>query len=195
MRERMRAVQGPPTTVSETQATELTLTYTAVEVRSIQDWVRTAATVGTDGRKLTAHLEAQQAGRVVPGQRARAFPVESRSSMFQARVLRSTAEPGGRLVEAELASAVQERSAAFVLEIVVELGEFLSIPNEAILEEDGAQMVYVPDGAGAFEQRQIETGVQGERYTQILAGVEAGEEVVTTGSFFVDAEYRMKGGW
>ena len=39
----------------------------------------------------------------------------------------------------------------------------------------------------------IEPGVQGELYTQILDGVTEGEQVVTLGSFFVDADRKLKG--
>ncbi len=194
MRQRMREAQGPPTAVTETQATELTLTYTAVEVRPIQDWVRTAAVLGSDGQTLSARLPAVAAGRIVAGQRARAFPVESRSSMYQARIRSVKAGADGLRIQAQLSGVAHERRADYVLEIVVDVGAFLSIPNEAILEEDGAQVVYVADGTGGFEQRRIEAGVQGERYTRVLKGLEPGEQVVTTGSFFVDAEYRMKGG-
>jgi Cu(I)/Ag(I) efflux system membrane fusion protein len=194
MRQRMRDVQGPPTVVTETQATELTLTYTAVEVRPIQDWVRSAAVMGRDGQTLSARLPGSVAGRIVAGQRARAFPVNSRSSMYQARIVSVTSGADGLRVEAQLAGVAHERLAEYVLEIVVDTGQYLSIPNEAILEEDGGQVVYVSDGAGGFEQRHIESGVQGERYTQVLKGLQSGEQVVTTGSFFVDAEYRMKGG-
>jgi Cu(I)/Ag(I) efflux system membrane fusion protein len=190
----MRDAQGPPTVVTETQATELTLTYTAVEVRPIQDWVRSGAVLGSDGQTLSARLPGTAAGRIVAGQRARAFPVVSRSSMYQARIVSVTRGADGLRIEAQLAGVAHERSAEYVLEIVVEVGEYLSIPNEAILEEDGGQVVYVPDGGGGFEQRRIESGVQGERYTQVLKGLQPGERVVTTGSFFVDAEYRMKGG-
>jgi Cu(I)/Ag(I) efflux system membrane fusion protein len=193
LRQRMRDMQGPPT-VSEAQATELTLTYTTVEVRPIQDWVRTAAVLAGDGQTLAARLPAATAGRISAGQRARAFPVESRSSMYQARITRVSSAADGLRIQAQLSGVAHERRAEYVLEIVVDVGQYLSIPNEAILEEDGAQVVYVSDGGGGFEQRHIEAGIQGERYTQVLKGLQAGEQVVTTGSFFVDAEYRMKGG-
>ena len=39
----------------------------------------------------------------------------------------------------------------------------------------------------------MQLGVQGELYTQVLGGLQPGEQVVTFGSFFVDADYKLKG--
>jgi hypothetical protein len=36
-------------------------------------------------------------------------------------------------------------------------------------------------------------GVQGELFTQVLNGLQEGEQVVTIGSFFIDAEHKLKG--
>ncbi|MBI2189229.1 MAG: hypothetical protein HYU37_19190 [Acidobacteria bacterium] len=52
--------------------------------------------------------------------------------------------------------------------------------------------VYVPQGGGRYAPRAITTGVQGELFTQVLEGVHAGEQVVTIGSFFIDAEHTLK---
>jgi hypothetical protein len=78
------------------------------------------------------------------------------------------------------------------VEIITEHAALLSIPNEAIIEEGERQVVYVQRKSGDFEPRVIHTGVQGELYTQVLDGLADGEPVVTFGSFFIDAEYKMK---
>ena len=41
--------------------------------------------------------------------------------------------------------------------------------------------------------REIQPGVQGELYTQIVEGLKPGEQVITFGSFFIDAEHKLKG--
>jgi Cu(I)/Ag(I) efflux system membrane fusion protein len=53
--------------------------------------------------------------------------------------------------------------------------------------------VYVPQGQGRYVPRAIRTGVQGELFTQVVEGLKPGEQVVTFGSFFIDAEYQLKG--
>lgn len=180
------------TTVSKSQAVDLTLTLTAAAVRSVQTWVRTAGTLDGTGRILTASLEPPEAGLVKVGQRVRAFPPDSKSSMYQAWVTRVVPQRGGSvLVEVALTAAGRD-SAHYVMEIVVEQGRFLSVPNEAILEEGNKQIVYVQQAPGDYLPKQIHTGIQGELYTQVLHGLTEGDQVVTFGSFFIDSEYKLK---
>jgi Cu(I)/Ag(I) efflux system membrane fusion protein len=67
------------------------------------------------------------------------------------------------------------------------------VPNEAIIEVDGAHLVYVSEGKGQHRPVEIESGVQGERYTEVRKGLKDGDQVVTFGSFFIDADHRLKG--
>jgi multidrug efflux pump subunit AcrA (membrane-fusion protein) len=76
---------------------------------------------------------------------------------------------------------------------VTEDGEHLSVPNEAIIETGSTRLVYVQESPGHYLPREITPGVQGELYTQVIEGVKAGEQVVTFGSFFIDAEHKLKG--
>jgi multidrug efflux pump subunit AcrA (membrane-fusion protein) len=113
--------------------------------------------------------------------------------MYQARVSGIEPDRGGLKVIATLAGQGRQNSPHYVLEIVTEAGEFLSVPNEAIIEAGGARLVYLQQPEGRYVPREIQTGVQGELYTQVLEGLKPGEQVVTFGSFFIDAEYRLKG--
>jgi Cu(I)/Ag(I) efflux system membrane fusion protein len=127
------------------------------------------------------------------GQRVRAFPPESRSSMYQARISHIVPRGDRVLVKATLTGQGRQDSTRYVLEIVTERGEFLSVPNEAIIQTAGKHVVYVQQPQGRYVPRDIQPGVQGELYTQVLEGLTAGEQVVTFGSFFIDAEYKLKG--
>ena len=42
--------------------------------------------------------------------------------------------------------------------------------------------------------RTIETGLEGELYTQVTTGLAEGDQVVSIGSFFVDADNKLKSG-
>jgi hypothetical protein len=180
--------------ITPSQASDLTLTLTAVAVRPVQVWVRTAGQIDTVGKVVTVYLSGTDASLVKAGQRARTFPVESRSSMSQARVVRVTPQPNGRIrVDAELLATAQATSRSFLLEIVTEPGWYLSVPNEAIIEEGDGRVVYVQAAEGQYEPKKIKTGLQGELYTQVLDGVNDGEQVVTFGSFFIDSNYKLKG--
>jgi len=182
------------TTVSKNQAEDLTLTVTAVTTRPIQIWVRTAAAVGRDSRTLDATVPAADAPFVTVGQRVRAFPVESRSSMYQAFVTRVMPAAGRTTaVQITLNGPGREGVRHYVAEIVTDRGDYLTVPNEAIIEEGSRRVVYVERAEGRYEPQTITAGLQGELYTQITGGVKDGDKVVTFGSFFIDSEFKLKG--
>jgi hypothetical protein len=185
-------LKGAGTAVSEAQATDLTLTLSAATPRLVQTWVRTAGTIDKSGKVLTAALSGSEATLVKVGQRLRAFPPSSKSSMYQAYVTRVVPAPGGAVIEASLSGNGRENTSRYVMEIVVERGPFLAIPNEAIIEEGNRRVVYVQRTPGQYEPQQIQTGIQGELLTEIVEGLKDGDQVVTFGSFFIDAEQKLK---
>jgi methionine-rich copper-binding protein CopC len=101
-------------------------------------------------------------------------------------------QEGGARVEATLPAPLPNDGARYLMEIVVERGPFLSIPNVSIIEEGDTHVVYLQKAAGQYVPQPIETGLQGELYTQVLHGLNEGDLVVSVGSFFVDAENKLK---
>lgn len=197
VRDHTRLTPNRDTGVTEAQATELTLTLTEVTVRPIQVWIRTAGVIDRTGRSVSATLSPADGARVRVGQRVRAFPPEARSSMYQARTTQVTSDGDRVVVRATLSGPGREGSLRYVMEIVTEHGDLLSVPNEAIIEtggeSGGRRVVYVQQAQGRFQAREVTIGVQGELYTEIIDGVQSGDQVVTLGSFFIDAEHKLKG--
>jgi hypothetical protein len=193
VREHTRLSRPAGTAISEAQAADLTLTLSAASPRPIQTWIRTAGTIDKAGKVLTASLSGTDALLVKVGQRARAFPPSSKSSMYQAYVTRVVPHPGGVAVEVSLAASGRLNTTYYVMEIVAERGPFLSVANEAIIEEGDKHIVYVQQQTGQYIPAEVHTGIQGELYTQVLEGLEEGAQVVTFGSFFIDAEHKLKG--
>jgi len=193
VRDRIRSAPRA-TSVTESQANELTLTVTQVAVRPIQVWVRTAGVIDASGKTLQATISKVDATFVKPGQRVRAFPPEARSSMYQARVA-GVAPKGDRVgVTVTLIAPARQGSPRYVLEIVTEEVERMSVPNEAIIETGARRVVYVKDASSdSYAQREIQIGLQGELFTEITGGLKEGEQVVTFGSFFIDADHKLKG--
>jgi hypothetical protein len=193
VREHTRPTPNRSTAVTESQATELTLTTTEVAVRPIQVWVRTAGAIDASRKSVVALVPATDGALIRVGQRVRMFSPQSRSRMYQARI--SRVEPRGPqlAVTATLVGTGYENSVRYILEIVTERGEFLSVPNEAILETGGKQIVYVEQSDGSYGRREIAVGAQGELFTEVQEGLKPGERVVTIGSFFIDAEHKLKG--
>jgi len=127
------------------------------------------------------------------GQRVRAFPPSAKSSMYQAYITRVTPRAGGADIAATLTASGRQNTTHYVMEIVVERGPFLTVPNEAIIEEGDTHIVYVQTQPGQYVPAEIHTGIQGELFTQVLDGVNDEAQVVTFGSFFIDAEHKLKG--
>jgi len=192
IRSHTRPSARPSTEVSDAQATDVTLTLNEVSVRPIQNWVRAAGRIDSNRKVLVAQLHPPDSTFVKVGQRVRAFPPESKSSMFQAWVTKVNPKADGVSVEVTLSSVGRENSLNYVIEIVTERGDFLSIPNEAIIEEGGKRIVYIQEQPGHYVPREIQTGIQGELYTAVDSGLKAGDQVVSFGSFFIDAEYKLK---
>jgi hypothetical protein len=176
----------------EQRETEITLTVAPVAEQLIQTWIRTAGVIDLKLNTLTACVSGDEAALIRPGQRVRAFSPDTKSSVYQARVRSATAGDDCVTVEAALSGPTYRDATRYVMEIIVDRGQMLAVANAAIIERAGAQIVYEHIHPGHYEPHEIRTGLKGETYTQVLDGVTAGMQVVTTGSFFIDAEYRLK---
>jgi membrane fusion protein, copper/silver efflux system len=67
-----------------------------------------------------------------------------------------------------------------------------AVPNSAVIDSGTRQVVLVAKGEGRFEPRAVKLGVRGEDYTEVVEGLEAGEEVVTSATFLIDAESNLR---
>lgn len=177
--------------VNTMQANTLSLTQVKVGPQNLQTWVRLAATVDASAQELSAISCSSEADLIQSGQRARVFPPDSKSSVYQARITQRNRDDRCIRIKARLSKAVQEKNRHYVMEILVERGRRMAIPKEAIIEEGDKQIVYVQQHPGHYVPRQIQSGIKGELYTEILSGIEEDDQVVTLGSFFIDAQYKL----
>ncbi len=68
----------------------------------------------------------------------------------------------------------------------------LTVPVDAVLDSGLTKTVFVDRGHGYLEPRQVETGeLVGDRVV-ILKGLQPGERIVTSGTFLIDSESRLK---
>ena len=61
----------------------------------------------------------------------------------------------------------------------------LAVPGAALQQVDADTVVFVQRGPALFEKRVVRVGEHGDEWVEVLSGVQKGEEVVTTGSFYV----------
>ncbi len=74
----------------------------------------------------------------------------------------------------------------------VEGGEKLVVPTSALIDSGNRQVVLIDRGEGRFEPRAVKIGIRGEGFVEIMDGVKAGEQVVVTATFLIDAESNLK---
>jgi len=70
--------------------------------------------------------------------------------------------------------------------------EAVSIPDQAVIHSGLRTLAIVSRGNGLFEPREIVAGQSAEGYTHIIKGLNAGEEIVISSQFLIDAESNMK---
>lgn len=59
-----------------------------------------------------------------------------------------------------------------------------SVPQSAVLEDNGKSIVFVAEGSG-YKQRQVQTGIKNGDRVEIIDGLNAGDRVVTKGNYLL----------
>jgi len=100
-----------------------------------------------------------------------------------AKVRFTIANPGGQLKPQMFTN----------VEVKINLGNKLAIPESAVIDTGIRQIVYVDKGEGYFEPREVMLGVKAEGMVEVLKGIKAGEKVASSGNFLIDSEAQLKG--
>ncbi|OPY12334.1 MAG: Cation efflux system protein CusB precursor [Syntrophus sp. PtaB.Bin001] len=79
------------------------------------------------------------------------------------------------------------------IEIRIELGRKLVIPDDAVIDTGKRQVAYVDKGDGHFEPREIVSGIRADGMREIVAGLKEGEKVAVSAAFLIDSEAQLKG--
>ena len=81
-------------------------------------------------------------------------------------------------------------------EVVIESGAGedprLTVPTSAVIDSGSRQVVLIDLGEGRFEPRPVKLGLRGDGVVEIQDGLKAGEKVVVTANFLIDAESNLK---
>jgi RND family efflux transporter MFP subunit len=78
------------------------------------------------------------------------------------------------------------------VELPVEVGPALFVPQEAVLDSGTRRVVFVEQSEGVFAPRPVRTGRRLGEQVEILGGLMEGETIVTSGNFLLDSESRMR---
>ena len=109
---------------------------------------------------------------------------ELRAETRTARVRIEVPNPDGRLKVDMYADVVFQPG--------IEEEAVIAVPDNALIDSGTRQVVLVAKGEGRFEPRAVKPGRRGGGYVEIVEGVQAGEEVVTSATFLIDAESNLR---
>jgi hypothetical protein len=79
-----------------------------------------------------------------------------------------------------------------VVEITALRPEHLLVPVDAVMHTGERRIVFVAREGGRISPREVQTGASDRERIELLAGVEAGERVVASGTFLVASESRLR---
>ena len=71
--------------------------------------------------------------------------------------------------------------------------DLLSIPREALIRSGRADRVVVALGKGSYTVYEVMSGIESGNWIEIIAGLEEGDEVVTSAQFLIDSEASLAG--
>lgn len=78
------------------------------------------------------------------------------------------------------------------VEIKINMGKKLAIPDDAVIDTGTRQVVYVDKGEGYFEPREVMLGMSVEGFREVIKGLKSGEKVAASATFLIDSEAQLK---
>jgi Cu(I)/Ag(I) efflux system membrane fusion protein/cobalt-zinc-cadmium efflux system membrane fusion protein len=74
----------------------------------------------------------------------------------------------------------------------VPMGEHVVIPATGVLQTGTRQIVFVDQGGGTLEPREVQLGARVGDHFIVLKGLKAGEKIVTSANFLIDSESQLQ---
>lgn len=79
------------------------------------------------------------------------------------------------------------------VEVKLNLGRKLAIPSDSVIDTGERQVVYVDQGDGYFEPREVMLGISADGLREVLKGLKAGDKIASSAAFLIDSEAQLKG--
>lgn len=134
------------------------------------------------GSSVTATSAAMPGQRFSGRVQALLPEVDPRTRTRRARL--ELANPGAMLVPGMFVQMNFEREAA---------ASVLLVPSDAVIHTGRRSVVMLAEDDGRFRPVQVQTGLEAGGQTEIVAGLQAGQQVVLSGNFLVDSEASLRG--
>jgi Cu(I)/Ag(I) efflux system membrane fusion protein len=125
---------------------------------------------------------ASQPGKTFRGRVTYIYPyAESKTRTIKVRL--EFKNPGLRLKPKMFANATIHASRQI---------DAIVVPSEAVIRSGTREQVFIVRAPGKFEPRVVKLGITADGQTQILSGIKAGDEVVTSAQFLIDSESKLR---
>ncbi len=147
---------------------------------------------------LEAEVFESELPLVREGQIARVRLPNDASQTFEGRVIRIDPMLSERSRTARLRIALDNPGLTLRpdmwanVELDAERGEGLVVPSSALLRAGERSFVFVAKGGGRFEPRAVDVGMEMEDGIEVRGGLVAGDEVVSSGTFLIASESRLR---
>jgi Cu(I)/Ag(I) efflux system membrane fusion protein len=77
------------------------------------------------------------------------------------------------------------------VEIKIDGGRHLAVPEEAVLDSGMRKIVFIDKGNGHFEPKEVKLGAKMDGFYQVSAGLEEGQRIAASSAFLLDSESRL----
>jgi Cu(I)/Ag(I) efflux system membrane fusion protein len=147
---------------------------------------------------VMADVFESDAANVRLGQSAMIQPSYGGGKAFSARVsfIQPQVDPATRTLKVRLEAAnpgLQLKPDMFVdVQFQVASQRKLTVPAEAVLDAGRRKTVFIDRGKGYLEPREVQVGERLGDRIEIVRGLQAGEQIVTSGNFLIDSESQLR---
>ena len=149
---------------------------------------------------LIADVQEQDLGLIRAGEKAQAHFVAFPGKSFDGTVefIYPSLSPETRTARVRIVIPNPDaalRAAMYAsVEIAVPAADkpMLAVPTSAVIDSGARQVVLLDRGEGRFEPRPVRLGTQAGDWIEVIDGVKAGEKVVTSANFLIDAESNLR---
>jgi hypothetical protein len=73
----------------------------------------------------------------------------------------------------------------------VRVEKVLAIPDSSVIDTGTRKIVYKQSGQGVFDMIEVALGKRAGNYYPVLSGLKKADQIVTAGTFLIDAENRL----
>jgi Cu(I)/Ag(I) efflux system membrane fusion protein len=146
---------------------------------------------------LTAKIYESDVALVKVGQMAQVIATGAPGRAFAGKVtfMAFQLDPATRTLDARVEipnSDMALRPGMFATATISpEAKRMLALPRSAVIDTGAAKVVYVRSGEGIFDMHEVKVGPEAGDEYPVISGLKEGDQVVTRGTFLVDAENRL----